>query len=37
VSRAAKADEKKELQNEELIANIDEIKDYDYLTRCMIC
>jgi hypothetical protein len=34
------ADEKeiiKELTNDELVANEEEIKEYDYLARCMIC
>ena len=33
----AEAEEIKELPNEELVANIDEIKEYEYLTNCMIC
>ena len=34
---AAEAEVIKELSNEELVANNDEIKEYEYLTNCMIC
>lgn len=33
----AEAEEIKELANEELVANLEEIKEYEYLTNCMIC
>ena len=33
----AEAEVIKELTNDKLVANTEEIKEYEYLTNCMIC